>query len=224
MTTKTDKSKKILTTVDISVVKFLEEHRLVMTTSQISRLFYKTDLNSDMTALNRAQKRLKVLVEKGELKRARDYVSQENIYYLNKAPRNAEHKLLIAETIIKFSKFFKVTKIKVEFNEIEKPYSLRPDIYFEIEDEKFGRINLIVECDITKDFSNVENYKKLLQRRDSNEVADEENKLYKVRYYFKKGKTVIISVCDRQPDTNGLNVVWLRTDFSNFYMLTDLFK
>lgn len=44
-----------------------------------------------------ANKRLAVLIEKQQLKRVKQYVSQEIIYYLKKLPAKLKHKKMMVE-------------------------------------------------------------------------------------------------------------------------------
>lgn len=83
-----------ITTRDAQVVNFIEDTQLLMTATQIARYFYKTSNSKSMdSVMVIARRRLSVLAKGHYLKRMRDFVGQEYIYYqAKKPPKKVDHK------------------------------------------------------------------------------------------------------------------------------------
>lgn len=195
-----------ITTRDVKVVNFIEETNLLMTANQIARYFYKTPNSKNMTSVMViARNRLSVLFKGRYLKRMRDFVGQEYIYYLGKKPpKKVEHKLLMAEFLTTMKENHIVVKdIKLEYKDLQEKYKLRPDLRIVMD---FNGLEVVafVEVDRTKTFSNSDKYINLIKN-------------YKTDETVRKALTsnfILISVCDKKPTMD--NVFWVKTDMSNF--------
>lgn len=195
-----------LTTRDIQVVNFLEETRLIMTSEQIARYFYRSKKEQSLRSIQViAANRLKVMIKSRNVKRVREFNNQNYIYYnFPKTPKRSEHKLLMSEFLVTMKeKHFKIIKVELEYKDLQKDYGLRPDMRIEFE---YYNIKFVafVEVDHTKTFSNEEKYKKLIKARKTDPKVAESL----------TDKFLLISVCDKKPTMRG--VQWIKTDMSNF--------
>jgi DNA-binding Lrp family transcriptional regulator len=102
------------------VLRFIEDFH-VATTQHIHELAF-----SDVT-LRRCQQRLTRLVAQKRIKRYRDYVSQDYLYYVGKKPNQVEHDLLRVNVFMKLRQY-DLQEFTPEFA-YEK---LRSDAYAEI--------------------------------------------------------------------------------------------
>ncbi len=195
-----------LTTRDIQVINFLESTRLIMTSEQIARYFYRTKTEQKTHSLiNIANTRLKVMIKTKNLKRVREFNNQRYIYYLQKkAPKRSQHKLIMSEFIVKLKENgFVINKVELEYKVLQQNYNLRPDMRLEL--EYYGlKFVAIVEVDYTKTFTNEEKYRRLMINRATDPIVQE----------ALTQNCMLISVCDKKPDMKG--VQWLKTDMSNF--------
>lgn len=195
-----------LTTRDIKVVNFLEETRLIMTTRQIARYFYRTKQEQSVHSIeNIAGSRLRIMIKSRNIKRVREFANQEYIYYnFPKAPKRTQHKLVMSELLVTMKENnFEIIKVELEFKDLQKDYGLRPDMRLEFNyyDIKFVAF---VEVDYTKTFMNKEKYKKLIKSRKTDPKVSE----------VLTDKFLLISVCDKKPTMKG--VQWIKLDMSNF--------
>lgn len=195
-----------LTTRDVRVVNFLEDTRLIMTTEQIARYFYRSKQAQTLHSISViAGNRLRVMIKGRHVKRVREYHNQEYIYYnFPKTPKRSQHKLLMSEFLVTMKENnFKMIKVDVEFKELQKDYGLRPDMRIEFE---YYQIKFVafIEVDHTKTFTNEEKYKKLIRSRKTDSKVAE----------LLSDNFLLISVCDRKPEMKG--VQWIKSDMSNF--------
>lgn len=195
-----------ITTRDAQVVNFIEDTQLLMTATQIARYFYKTSNSKSMdSVMVIARRRLSVLAKGHYLKRMRDFVGQEYIYYqAKKPPKKVDHKLLMAEFLTTMKEnHINVKEIKLEYKDLQEKYKLRPDLRIVMD---FNGLEVVafVEVDRTKTFSNSDKYINLIKN-------------YKTDETVRKALTsnfILISVCDKKPTMD--NVFWVKTDMSNF--------
>lgn len=195
-----------ITTRDAQVVNFIEDTQLLMTATQIARYFYKTSNSKSMeSVMVIARRRLSILAKGHYLKRMRDFVGQEYIYYQAKRPpKKVDHKLLMAEFLTTMKENHIVVKeIKLEFKDLQEKYKLRPDLRIVMD---FNGLEVVafVEVDRTKTFSNSDKYIHLIKSHKTDENV-------------RKALTsnfILISVCDKKPTMD--NVFWIKTDMSNF--------
>ena len=91
-----------LTTRDVRVVNFLEDTRLIMTTEQIARYFYRSKQSQTLHSISViAGNRLRAMIKGRHVKRVREYHNQEYIYYnFPKMPKRSQHKLLMSEFLV----------------------------------------------------------------------------------------------------------------------------
>lgn len=195
-----------LTTRDIQVVNFLEETRLIMTSQQIARYFYRSKKEQSLRSIQViAANRLKIMIKSRNVKRVREFNNQNYIYYnFAKAPKRSEHKLLMSEFLVTMKEnHFNIIKVQLEYKDLQKDYGLRPDMRIEFE---YYNIKFVafVEVDHTKTFSNEEKYKKLIKSRKTDPKVAESL----------TDKFLLISICDKKPTMKG--VQWIKSDMTNF--------
>lgn len=197
-----------LTSRDVRVINFLDESNCVLTASQIGKIFYSENARDDKSSLKIAQKRLKKMFDIKEVKRFRDYSTQEFYYYLaSKVPKLTEHKILISEFITKMAQDkFEVEWVKLEWTYFQKDYHLRPDAFikFNYGNDEFY---ILLEVDSSKKFTNDDKYLKLFTDRKNSIEIQEVLPIHHV---------LIVSLCMTKPEQSKVNPVWINTDFSNF--------
>ncbi len=211
-----------LTTRDVSVCNFIHRTNLHMTSSQIAMLFYSDRSKSDKSAKTIANRRLAIMVEKRQLKRVRQYVSQEFIYYSNKLPARLEHKKMMVDFLCELKKIgihFDLNSVESEVRVWQKDYQIRPDMMLIINDLKGEKYHLIVECDFSKKFTS-DKYSKFI----ANRLTDE-----KITNVI-TNRLIIVSVCKTKPepiplaDGRRYKPVWVNPeDFSNISNIAYLF-
>ena len=208
-----------LTTRDVSCANFINRTNLHMTSSQIARLFYKTaSKNSSKTVANR---RLAIMIEKRQLKRVRQYVSQEFIYYSKSLPAKLEHKQLMVEFLCKLRDsgvHFDLETVETEVCTWQKDYNIRPDMLMIIENSNGEKFHLIVECDFSKKFT-ADKYSNFIDRRLTDPAI----------LNIINNRLIIVSVCKTKPEPIKLSSgqvykpVWVSSDFSNISNIAYLF-
>ena len=199
------KGRHELTSRDLELVQFLEQTKLYLTASQASRLFY---WNGNPTyCLKQAQARLRILtLELKQVKRVRDYAFQSYAYYISPtAPRMYKHRLANTEFLSYFVLIegVEIVKITHEWNELEKEYSLRPDLRVEFYYHDRFYV-MIVEVDVGKSFHNDVKYCKLLDDIMENPRLQE---------LFPEGRTFIVNVCKRKPKAS-FPIWWVQPDMT----------
>jgi hypothetical protein len=141
-----------------------------------------------------------------DLKKIGGKFGERDIYYCDKKPKTFEHKLTMSEFLAKMStNGFKIIDVDIEYKGFEEEYHLRPDmrIITEYYNEKYV---IIVEVDITKEFSNMDKYNLLVDNIRKGQHRD------CVPYPF-----LIVSVCNRKPQVTGsCNPLHIRKDLSDF--------
>lgn len=98
---------------------FIEDFGIA-STRQLASLFFPSRL--------RAQQRLKQLVQLGKLKRYRDYIAADYLYYIGKKPREIEHMSARVDTYIYLQANYTLNAFVPEY----ACDSLRADAYIEI--------------------------------------------------------------------------------------------
>ena len=198
----------MLTTRDLEIIRYLEQNFLI-TSSIASRLVYWT--GNEKSSLIIAQKRLKILFKEKEVKRLRDNITNEYVYYLHKTPTKINHRLKIADFISRLNRLgFELQNVELEYSELQESYNIRPDIMLEA---KFNNVSFValVEVDLTKSFSNITAYTEI--------VKDRKNK---VKQPLPNKPLLLISVSDIPIKRTGEQVkpVKIKTDFSDIIKLT----
>ena len=194
-----------ITTRDLQVIRYLEKGFL-LNADICSRLIYWT--KNEATSLNIAQRRLKELYRLKQVKRVREFVGQSYTYYLDKAPTKTKHRLMMSNflSMLMINGFeVDLENTFIEWKGVEKRFGVRPDLLvtFNYGDSSY---QLLVEIDITKEFTNADKYRKLLQAKVNGELT---NQL--------PHQLAVVSICDKKPD---FKCIWMKTDFSNFSNLT----
>lgn len=204
-----NKKAVILTTRDLEIVRFMEQTRLPLTASQVSRLWFWS--GNEKSSLICAQRRLLALFKTKKVSRIREFIGQEYIYYLNKVPNQLKHKQLMVDFLCHLNmNKFKILSCEAEWKAIEQSYGVRPDLFLTVEYQT-KKYNLICEVDHTKEFDS-----KKYERFSSNMNTD------KSLHALIPNPMLIVSICNSRPNpikrTNGLYVpVWIKAnDFSNF--------
>lgn len=190
-----------LTTRDLRVIRYLEKNFLI-NAEIASRLVYWT--KNEKSSLNVAQKRLKEMYRLKQVKRVREYVGQSYTYYLSKAPTKSKHRLMMTDFISRMvASGFEIDLdlTEVEWKGVEDQFSIRPDVLVTFTyNEKI--YHLLVEIDLTKEFTNGKKYERLINAKRNGELKG-----------ILDGIVGVVSVCDKKPD---FNCIWMKTDFSNF--------
>lgn len=176
----------MITSRDIQVVEFLDRFKIAKT-STIAALFYPSLLV--------AQKRLKVMYEDKQAKRARDNITSEYFYYINK-PKQLRHSLLLTDFYREFNKVVEIVDFKNEVT-IDK---LRADGLVAYKKNGKGYI-AFVEVQISNTPLDLKKYQVLLKSEE-----------YK-RYFpvFPK----IIAVTNKNIPGSELDIIQIREDLSN---------
>lgn len=200
-----------LTTRDLQVVRYLEKN-FIINAEIASRLVYWT--KNERSSLNVAQKRLKEMFRLKQVKRVREFVGQSYTYYLNKAPLKTKHRLMMTDFLSRCEmNGFRVDieRTEVEWKGLEERFGVRPDMLATIiyNDKSY---RLLVEIDLTKEFSNAKKYERIMTAKRNGElkgILDE--------------ALAVVSVCDKKPEVDGFKPIWIKTDFSNFSNFTYAF-
>ena len=190
-----------ITTRDLQVIRYLEKGFL-LNADICSRLIYWT--KNEATSLNIAQRRLKELYRLKQVKRVREFVGQSYTYYLDKAPTKTKHRLMMSNflSMLMINGFeVDLDNTFIEWKGVEKRFGVRPDLLvtFNYGDSSY---QLLVEIDLTKEFTNADKYRRLLQAKVNGELT---NQL--------PHQLAVVSICDKKPN---FQCIWMKTDFSNF--------
>lgn len=193
-----------VTTRDLEIIRYLEKN-FIINAEIASRLVYWT--KNDQSSLNIAQRRLRELYKLKQIKRVREFVGQSYTYYLGKTPTKTKHRLLMTDFISRCEMngfHVDLERTECEWKGLEDRFGIRPDLLvtFTYANRTY---QLLVEVDITKEYSNAKKYKKVYKAK----VNGELNHLLPHTIAF-------VSVCDHKPDVEGIKPLWIKTDFSNF--------
>ena len=193
-----------ITTRDLQVIRYLEKGFL-LNAEICSRLIYWT--KNEKASLNIAQRRLRELYKLKQVKRVREFVGQSYTYYLDKAPTKTKHRLAMADFLSRCEMngfHVDLDNTFIEWKGLEQRFGIRPDLLvtFEYANKTY---QLLVEVDLTKEFSNGSKYAKICK-------AWREGTLDNILPH-----TIgIVSVCDRKPESQEIKPIWMKSDFSNF--------
>ena len=91
-----------------------------------------------------------------------------------------------------------------EWKGLEARFGIRPDmlVTFTYANRTY---QLLVEIDITKEYSNADKYAKILDAKKRGLLDD-----------VLPHTIAFISVCDKRPETEEIKPIWIKSDFSNF--------
>lgn len=197
-----------LTTRDLKVVRYCEKNFLI-NADIASRLVYWT--KNEASSLNIAQRRLRELHNLKQVKRVREFVGQSYTYFLGKTPTQTTHRLMISDFISRMvvNGFeIELDRTEVEWKGLEKQFNVRPDLLVTFNYN--GRLyHLLVEVDLTKQFSNSKKYERLIRAKKNGELKG-----------ILDGAIGVVSVCDKKPVVSEVKPIWIKTDWSNFSNLT----
>ena len=190
-----------ITTRDLQVIRYLEKGFL-LNADICSRLIYWT--KNEATSLNIAQRRLKELYRLKQVKRVREFVGQSYTYYLDKAPTKTKHRLMMSNflSMLQINGFeVDLDNTFIEWKGVEKRFGVRPDLLvtFNYGDSSY---QLLVEIDLTKEFTNADKYTRILEAKTNRELTAQ-----------LPHQLAIVSICDKKPN---FRCIWMKTDFSNF--------
>ena len=141
----------MITSRDIEVKEFLKEFKIADTTI-ISKLFFPS--------LSACQKRLKIMHDKKVVKRDRDFITREYIYYL-KRPNQLKHAMLVSRFYAEMKKTLNIQTFKIE----PKLGEIRPDALFGYEENGIKKIGLL-EVEISNKGFNYYKYKQFLSNEE----------------------------------------------------------
>ena len=191
---------KVLTERDQKVLRFIESSNLIFTSKQIGDIFYSTGNSKSANVI--ARRRLQAMRELGKLKMTTKVIGQPCIYYYEKLPKKLPHRLIMSEFLRMISvNRFKIIDVQIEYNGF-RAVGLVPDMRIIVEYHGTKYV-LLVEVDLTKNFTNEEKYLKI--------VANKRNFIQQLPH-----PTRIINICDRKPETEKLDVIWIDTKFEKF--------
>lgn len=193
-----------ITTRDLQVIRYLEKGFL-LNAEICSRLIYWT--KNETASLNIAQRRLRELYKLKQVKRVREFVGQSYTYYLGKAPSKTKHRLMMSDFLSRMEMnglHVDLDQTFIEWKGLESRFGVRPDLLV-----TFIYANttyqLLVEIDLTKEYSNAEKYRRIQQA-----------KVDGVLKSILPHPIGYISICDKKPTCENFRPIWIKTDFSNF--------
>ena len=197
-----------MTTRDLQIIRYLEKNFLI-NAEIASRLVYWT--KNEAASLNIAQRRLREMFKLKQVKRVREFVGQSYTYYLSKAPTKTKHRLMMTDFLSRLEvNGFSVDldHTEAEWKGLEQRFGVRPDmlVTFTYNDRVY---QLLVEIDLTKEFSNAKKYERIMNAKKNGELKG-----------VLDGAVGVVSVCDKKPNAEGFKPLWIKTDWSNFSNLT----
>lgn len=119
----------MLTSRDFEIIEFITKYKAANTTT-LQYFFFPS--------LSACQKRLLTLVQLKQLKRARDSITNEFIYYIKK-PKQLMHTVKVAELYAELSRKYKIVHFKTEV----KLSSIRPDAVFGYIENNTNKIGML---------------------------------------------------------------------------------
>lgn len=219
-----DNEKFYLQSRDLELINLLDSTRLHFTIRQASRWFYVTKSGNKESSYVTAKRRMGKLLKNKYISLFKHSGSQTSIYHSTdlKRPRYSEHKMLMSEFLVSLYECgAEILDVKTEYKELEKSYKVRPDIYVHMRYKGRDYI-LLVECDISKQFTNGFEYASILEDYDRKpEPKDSKEKL---SYDIFDIKPIVVSVCTFQPKIQEYRIggeektfkpYWIRPDMSN---------
>lgn len=182
----------MLTTRDLKIIEFLEDFKIART-STIAELFCKDD--AEKSALRVAQRRLSEIYDYQEIKRVRDNITSEYLYYIHK-PKQLKHRLMLTDFYREFSKLVKILDFK---NEVAIE-NLRSDglVVYKYQNKTYVAF---VEVQIANKPLDIKKYLMLLR-------AGKYEKYFPV---FPK----LIAITNKKIEKNELDIIQIRENFSN---------
>lgn len=197
-----------LTSRDLEVVRLLEKN-MVLTAEQLAVLVFST--GNERAALTIAQRRLRTLYTKKQIKRYRNHTTSSYYYYLGDDCNLSKHKKLFGDVLVALKKNgYEIVDVCVEYRGFyEEGFQIRPDMRIELLKDGVD-FSLFVEVDSSKKFTNGEIYRDILINRNS--VNCVKNKPF-----------AILSVCDSElPEEIDFKVAHTNTELDEAVVFDNL--
>ena len=202
----------MLTTRDLEVVRYLEDG-FILTADIAGRLVY-SDGNKPGSYIQIAQRRLRALHQEKQVKRIRNSLTNSFIYYLDKTPTQVNHRLKIADFVSRLvERGATIEDVQLEFTDLQNEYHIKPDAFITATYNGI-RFQAFIEVDLTKGFTNVDAYTRLVKNR--NNIPCIENGV----------ALAVISVCDKpiKKENGKIHPLQIATDFSDIDKLFAKFE
>lgn len=119
----------MLTTRDCEIIDFLTNYKIASTTT-LQYFFFPS--------LSACQKRLLKMVKEKTIKRARDNITNEYVYYIKK-PKQVLHSLKVTELYAELSGKYEIKHFKIEV----KLDTIRPDAVFGYIEKGVSKIGML---------------------------------------------------------------------------------
>lgn len=197
-----------LTSRDLEVVRLLEKN-MVLTAEQLAVLVFST--GNERAALTIAQRRLRTLYTKKQIKRYRNHTTSSYYYYLGGDCNLSKHKKLFGDVLVALKKNgYEIVDVCAEYRGFyEEGFQIRPDMRIELLKDGVD-FSLFVEVDSSKKFTNGEIYRDILINRNS--VNCVKNKPF-----------AILSVCDSElPEEIDFKVAHTNTELDEAVVFDNL--
>lgn len=144
----------MLTKRDFEIIEFLESYKIATTT--VLQYFF-------FPSLSACQKRLLKLIQCKQIKRARDNITNEYLYYIKK-PKQINHSLKVSELYMELSKRYEIKHFKIEVN----LGSIRPDAVFGYIENGTSKIGFL-EVELSNKEFNQNKYINFIKNGDAKE-------------------------------------------------------
>jgi hypothetical protein len=141
----------VITTRDLEIVDFIKKFK-VATARIIQKVFF-----SSSKTCRACTNRLKVLVDSGQIKRVRDSINAEYIYYV-KMPIQLKHALKVANVYADLLDKYSIPEIKLE----PTVGSIRPDASFIFVENGIQKVG-ILEVEISHKSLNIAKYQNFIR-------------------------------------------------------------
>lgn len=179
----------VVTDRDNKIIKFLDEYKLA-TSSTIANIFFNGSIRP-------TTRRLKLLREHGFIKSYQEFISLEQVHYINRKPSQIKHTVIATNFISKlYENNIEILKLKKEF----KIGTIRSDLLLVCRINKKTYIYFIEVCN-TKPFDE----KKYIKLKDSN--------LWKE--YFPVFPSIIV-ISEKENISKYLDIINLNLKLDNF--------
>lgn len=197
-----------LTSRDLEVVRLLEKN-MILTAEQLSVLVFNT--GNEQTSLNIAQRRLRTLYTKKQIKRYRNHTTSSYCYYIGDDCNFSKHKKLFGDVLVALKKNgYEIVDVCAEYRGFyDEGFRIRPDMRVELVKDRTA-FSLFVEVDSSKKFTNGEIYREILINKNSVNCV-------------KSTPFAILSVCDSElPDEIDFKVAHINTGLNESIVFDNL--
>jgi len=184
----------LITERDKEIIKFINEFK-VAHTSTLQKLFYTSD--------RVARRRLSTIVEHGDLKRERYYISEEYLYYIKK-PKQMRHSLLLTDF---YRDIYNIVEVKYFKNEVILD-NIRPDALmgYKYKDKYYIAF---IEVEISNKGFDIDKYKRFY-------ITEQYKKYFPIF-------PLIIAITDKNiSEHKKLKIIQIKEDLSNIQDIVKL--